>query len=696
MVDYSAAPQTSNGEVRIGIYTYPVAGEMITQLNLARWPPKITAGDYSLDSDPTMSSWILSSFNGGIGNYELKPGVDDYTYWTGTLETRYPEGPTLLPKTNAYGPLEEYAGTAYPLGDFYSAGDDPLSLGSFAEHLHYWSETGKEWRYEIDLTSSPVRPGVNFEGEFHIPLGAFGIDTLDTVLVVTNEPSIQAIDLIVWDNKLCALAADGNFYYKAVGGSWTAQSDARKAPSSTRARRLVNFINSQGDPTLYVITNTVVYAFDPEGGTDGILYETRLDYPKHPNQGRAVANWRGDTMYVSVGLGIHGYNGSVIQSMGPDGRYGLPAHLRGTILDLKGEYNALLALIQGVPGEDQEAEEETHIVHTPLYQNQDTWHISNAESAQVFSSIYRYANSQWHPVWESADATGFPTWMEISESQGAYRLWWGYGGQMYTQQLQVAFQNPKQSLLSGGMDLESSGSLITGWFDADMRAFTKLASHIEVNLDNTTGTGGPGGAVRIDYQIDNDNEEVWRSLGIASQVGLTVMPFNNIPREVGDPFSVGRPFDRIRFRIWLLQDGISNHSPLPYSIVMKFQKIPESQLSWSFTIPLFHEDGYKGVGNKVLTDYLDGLLYGREMIEFTVGNETYRTRVAQVAGRRSTGYDNRANLEVNIIEVKAGPKNDPNRAIDYTDGLANISGSEVDPNIIATLKDILEDILGGL
>jgi hypothetical protein len=285
--------------------------------------------------------------------------------------------------------------------------------------------------------------------------------------------------------------------------------------------------------------------------------------------------------------------------------------------------------------------------------------------------------------------------MEISESQGAYRLWWGYGGEMYTQQLQVAFQNPKQSLLSGGMDLESSGSLITGWFDADMRAFTKLASHIEVNLDNTTGTGAAGGAVRIDYQIDNDNEEVWRLLGIASQVGLTVMPFNNTPREVGDPFSIGRPFDRIRFRMELAQDSNPQHSPLPYSIVMKFQKIPESQLSWSFTIPLFHEDGFKGVGNKELVDYLDGLLYGREMIEFTVGNETYRARVAQVAGRRSTGYDNRSNLDMSIIEVKTGPKNDTNRAIQYVDGLANQSSVNQD-STVATMTEILEDILGDL
>ncbi len=664
MDDFSLDPQTSNGEVRIGKYEYPIAGEMVTQLNLARWPPKITAGDYSLDSDPTMSSWILSSFNGGIGNYELKPGVDDYTYWTGTLETRYPEGPTLLPLTEAFAGGN---GVAYPLGDYYNGGDDPVMLAAFGDELMSWNESTKAFVAEATLTSSPVRPGVNFEGKFYVPLGASGIDVIDSALVITNDPAIEAIDLIVWDNKLSALDADGNFYWRAVGGAWTAQDNDRKTPTGVRGRRLVNFINSQGDPTLYVITNTVVYAFDQEGGADGILYETRLDYPKHPNQGRAVANWRGDTMYVSVGLGIHGYNGSVIQSMGPDGRYGLPAHLRGTILDLKGEYNALLALIQGVPGDDQGEVDEEYIAHTPLYQNQESWHISNYQSSRVYSSIYRYANSQWHPVWESTDASGFPTWMVISESQDAYRLWWGYGDQMYTQELQVAFQNPKQSLLSGSQRFESSGKLVTGWFDADMRAFTKLASHIEVNLDNTTGTGGPGGTVRVEYQLDDDNEEVWQLLGEASQVGLTVMPFRNVPRVATEPFSVGRPFDRIRFQITLTQDGNQRHSPLPYSIVLKFQKIPESQLSWSFTIPLFHEDGYKGYGNDVLTQYLDSLLYGNEMVEFTIGKDTYRTRVAQVAGRRATGYDNRANLEMNIIEVKTGPKNDPDRAIVYTD-----------------------------
>ena len=653
-LDHSVDSQTGNGEVRIGKYYYPVP-DRITQLNLARWPPKITSGDYSLDSDPLMSSWILSSFTGGVGNYEVKPGVDDQTYWTGTLETRYPEGPTLLPLTESFGGTDPEKNGSRPIGDFYSGTDDPKYLHAFGDELHYWDATDRSFTYATDLTGTPVAIGVQFGPDMYVPLGSGGYDVIDSALAVTNVTDVLPIHMIVWDRKLCALQADGKFFYRSLGGAWSAAHDDRTVPSSMRARRLVNFINQQGNPTLYVITNTIVYAFDAEGDTGGTLYETRLDYPKHPDQGRAAANFRGDTMFVNVGLGVHGYNGSIITSMGPDGRYGLPSHLRGTIVDLYGEYNGLLALIEGTPDTTQSAAEEKFIVHTPLYRDRYTYAIGNFPESSVFSSIYRWNNSQWHPVWESPAAEGTPTWMSLSESQGEYRLWWGYGNQAYTQEMPIDFQNPKQSLLSKSQRLNPVGELITGWFDADMAAFQKLASHVEVNLESISSTAipEPGGSVALQYQTDDD--PTWKLLGEANTVGMTIMPFRNQSRIVGDPFSRGRPFNRIRFSITETQKpGEERMSPLPYSIVFKFQKIPESQLSWSFTVALGDPEGYKGQGNDKLIENLDSLLFSDEFFEFGVGNEIYRVREAQVQGSRTTGYDNRGVYNVNLLEVKTG------------------------------------------
>jgi hypothetical protein len=659
MTDFSLDPQTSVGEVRIGEYYFPVVGGNVSQINLARWPPKVTFGDYTLDSDPLVSAWILSSFAGGIGNLKIKPGVEDDTYWTGTLESRYPDGLTLLPLTESFG-VDTDPNSAFPLGDFPA--ESPSFLVAFDDALYLWDSTNQEFDLQVDpLPAAPVYKGVEWEGNFYVPHGANGYSIIDNTFAVTPMTDIEPIQFVVWDKKLCALTHDGELFVMPVGGAWTTSDPERTVPSGNLARRLVNFIDQAGNPTLHVITNSMVFAYDPDAGTGGRLYETKLDYPKHPNQGRAAVNWRGDTMFVNVGLGIHGYNGTNITAMGPDGRFGLPARLRGTVVDLAAEYNALLALIEGTPDASAEDAPETYKLKNPIYQGKYNWKIPNFPYRPSFSSLYRWSNSQWHPMWESPSASGTPTWMSLSEADGEYRLWWGYGSLMYTQELPVAFQNPKQSLLSGGKRFAASGSLITGWFDADMVAFHKLGSHIEVNLDDVLGTSEPGGRVVISYQLDNDSETSWKALGEANTVGLTVMTFRNVLRAVGDPLSKGRAFRRIRFKVDMYQrasaDPVADQflSPLLESIVFKFQKIPESQLSWQFAIDLTTLEGMKGIGNETLRAYLDGLLSSDEFFEFGIGNEIYRARAAQVSNGRFTGYDDRGNMQVNIVEVHHGP-----------------------------------------
>jgi hypothetical protein len=96
-------------------------------------------------------------------------------------------------------------------------------------------------------------------------------------------------------------------------------------------------------------------------------------------------------------------------------------------------------------------------------------------------------------------------------------------------------------------------------------------------------------------------------------------------------------------------------SPLTDSIVFKFHKVPEQSLSWQFVISLTHEDGYKGVGNETLVEYLYDRLVVADFFEFGYRNEVFRVRSAQSAGDRGTGWDDRGNYNVNIVEVRTGP-----------------------------------------
>src|SRR5690606_12889180 len=215
------------------------------------------------------------------------------------------------------------------------------------------------------------------------------------------------------------------------------------------------------------------------------------------------------------------------------------------------------------------------------------------------------------------------------------------------------------------------GHLITGWFDADMKPFDKLASHVEVNLDyvsqDITSTSA-GGTVTISFQMDDDPEESWNLLGAANTVGMTIMPFRNAQRVRGLPFSKGRVFNRIRFKVEYQQEaGNPYTSPLMYSFVFKFQKIPETQMSWSFTIPLTDPVGYKGVGNDKLYAYLNNLLVGDEFFEFSVLDNIYRARLIQLGGSGFTGQDNTYILQAKLLEARTGTMRRASTEIVFSD-----------------------------
>jgi hypothetical protein len=656
MTDNTLDPQTSNGEVRIGKYDYPVLNGSVSVNNQARFQGKLTFGDYSFDSDPLISSRIYSHYTGGQGNEEEKAGVDDDTFWTATLETRYPDGPTLLPLSESFTSELNNKNIATPLGDYPASSPDFYAV--FDQSIQMWDKNTRSFVQKATLAHPIVERGVEFEGLLYIPMASNGYVTMNPSYSIVASTDVKPIHFLVFDNKLFALETDGTLRIKTVGVAFAAADPNLRLPSGQLPRKLAPFINQRADPCLYIVTNKTMYAYDPDNAK---FYQTKLKYPNHPNQGLAASNWRGDSLYVSVGLGIHGYNGSLVTAMGPDSRYGLPAHLRGTIVDLVDEYNAMLAFVKGVPidGDGSETPEGWDF-NPPMWQDANQWAINDYQYRPTYSSILRWANSQWHKVWESDDASGIPTLGYVSEADGEYRLWWGYGDSMWTQELPITFQNPKQSLRSQASRFALRGEIITGWFNADMLAFEKLGSHIEINLEDVTGNNQSGGAVAVYYEVDNDGDDDWKSLGFAYMIGRTVFPFNPQPMQDGSSFSYGQPFERIRFKIAMQRpDFVESDqflSPLVSSMVFKFIKIPYEQLSWSFNVPLMGQHGFKGVGNKELRDYLNELLVSREFVQFNFKDNIYRAYVAGLSESAQTGYEDKSAIQVNILGVRV-PEN---------------------------------------
>lgn len=637
--------QTDAGEIVLDGVSYPVDGP-VTVDPLARFQSKTTLGDYSEDSDPLQSAWIVSSLTGGIGAEHLKEGVDDEVYWTGTLETRYPGQITLLPRTHVHDGPGSSAARAYPLADFPARA--PSFWAAFDTTVAKWDSRNEVFVTQGTLLAPPVNEAVEYGDVLWVPLGAAGLATIAADGTIAHDDTIPARAFAVWDAKLAVLTEAGALRLKFAETAWEAATDALTLPSGVVPRNLVVYVNQRSDPTLHLVTDGGVWAYDRDAA---YLYPTQLQYPAHPDQGRASINWRGEAMYVSVGLGIHSYNGGIVASMGPDSRYGLPASLRGVITGLEPEYNAILALIKGQAETPQDLAR-TMAVGEPAYLDEPhPWVEMRARSC-----LLRFSGYGWHPVWESPDVGGDPTWPHVSRADNDYQLWWGFDGQMLRQKLPRTFHNPKQGLLAGAAEFAPKGELTTGWFDADMPAFRKLGSHVELVLEDALGTGVPTGQATLAYQVDTDPS--WRNLGTTERIGRTVLPFRVEPSEGSSAFSRGLPFTRIRFRLALASDDPAR-SPVVRAFLLKFIKLPMSLSGRAFTfrVPLQQDRDYKGKGPTELMNKLIALTGSERFVELLHGGESYRVRVSQVRVSDLTGYDLRASLDVSAVEITM-PQND--------------------------------------
>lgn len=629
--------QTGNGTVMLDGMTLQLASEVREQ-DLARFQSKVTQGDYSFDSDPNQSVWVISSLVGGIGNEFLKEGVDDETYWTGDLETRYPHMITLLPETVR---VTGMGGAASPLGDFPASG--PSLFVSFGTSLARWVESAQEFVTVGEMNASPTNKAIEHDKHLWIPLGHGGYATVNEAFELTLHDDINVLAFTLWDNKVIALTVDGVLRIRpGLDDTWEEESDDLKLPSGHLPRNLVVFLNQQEDATVHVITNQDAWAYDRELNR---LVRTQLQYPRHPDQGLASAVWRGESMYVSVGLGIHSYTGGVISAIGPDGRYGLPASLRGRIVDLEPEYNGMIAVVEGNVVADDEIQD-VDLLPTTF---RDPIKPFRRRSAR--STILRYGGYGWHPVWTSDSREGLPTRAYVSIADNKYRLWWGYAGDMFYQDLRTTFHNPKAGMQVGEDRFARTGSLTTGWFDADMLGFKKLASHIEITLADVFQDGTQTGEARVEYQVDND--QGWHVLGSTSYVGRSIMRFG-IGESLANPqFSEGIKFQQIRFRI-TLNSSDPYMSPVVESFLLKYIKLPLSRMSWAFSVKLDQERSFMGHGVATTADRIRQLATDGKFHEFIYRNKSYRVRVAQTQSAGFSGRDPRNTMQLSVIEISDG------------------------------------------
>ena len=620
-------------EILIDGYHFRLAPNTKLQASAVdRFPGKVTVGDYSLDSNDLLSAQVISDLTGGHGVQELKEGVDDTRYRFGTIYTRFP-GQFIKPFAISKATLG--SGSVFPLGDLLYAGTIYRMAASGT--TLYQDTTSRGAMAGVPSEKAVAFSGSNAVPIVYVPNGNNGYTAFDPATNTRRNvasPDMQAF--VVWDDKLIGIDNGGQLYYATAGTAaadttFTSYGPGGKLDAAFEPKRLHVFKNQAGESAVHVVTADNVWVFD---SATPRLYRIPDFESVHPNFGLASCVWRG-TMYVAGGMDILEFNGNVIRNIGLSRDEGLPWHYTGFVRDLVPAQNALYALVKG---------------RTLL----GTTHWS----------VHEYNGIGWCCI---KTGEGTPVRAMVSNAGGAYNLHWGLnaGGALYGQTLPVNMANPREEITSGALQMgfgdftapytDDDGNqaynatyyLDTGWFDANMKGYTKIANALEVDVegmdfDQTSETA------RVFYRVDGGT--AWTQLGAdITTSGHHVLNFGTLTNGI----SPGLPFEKIEFRLEYEDDihepYVQSQTVIVNSMVFSFLKVMNPSWSWTCQVDLgstHNEQSPENMLAKLIALKNSGVFY--PMVH---RDATYRIRIAQVSGAEDTGQDTRGIYMLSLLEV---------------------------------------------
>lgn len=630
------------GEIMISGKRFKL-GAPIQPVNLTRFPAKVTFGDYTVDSNDILSSWIINDLTGGHGVSEINAATDQNRYRIGTINTRYPKQFAKPFKITATAISAAY----YPIGNF--------DTGST---IHWYSSRSTDlYKDEVDTTANlagvPVGPGVPFQGTgsdnlLFIPLGSNGYATWkESSSTLTNVGTLNVKRFISWDDKLIAMDTGGQLWYiTSSAGTFTSYGDQANLPKAYQARDLVVYQNAQGDPCVIIVADEGLWAFDASAQK---LHLMAVDIPPHPYSGLSAVVWRGE-LFIACGMDIVVWNGSVQRNVGlsrdnglisADGKIGgvsrndgIPYQYQGRIVHLQRTLNSVYALVRS-----------------------DT---------SGYTSLHEWSSIGWRMVWSQADmdnaGTGIPTFLGLNKAQGSgNRLVWGLNSGIYCyQDLPVSFTNPREAIAGGSLEFGyaptgvsvSNGTFYfeTGRWDAAMQGYRKIANAVEVDIKQI----GSNDAVNVYYKIDFDTSWTKLNSGVLT-TGHNILPFGALTAYGIYP---GVNWEEIELKLEITNsEKVDNTTSLVENMVCTFMKIRPSSYSWVAQIDCTEaHDGLSPENQIVFLQSLADSSVFLDMKYLAPGASastavTYRWYPAQTQEQRASGFDTRGQVILNLLEI---------------------------------------------
>jgi hypothetical protein len=613
-------------EVYLNGTYYPITRPVQTVL-ASIYPAKVQIGDTTRDSQARASVISWSDFRGGIGVERMEGATDVDRSWFSTCSLRYKRHLVLPAKTTSVSNSDTTGETIDVLQEFNGA-----LYGIWSNQKIYKYNSGSD-TFGSALDTLPSRATdaleVRMGGTLYLVIAHTGGYTYTSDASSFTDDTKDAKFLAFWNDKLWGIDNTGQLWHAASLGSET--DDAKLPLPDGHVTDLFVARNSSGDPILYAMTKEGLYAHD---AANALWVETQLALPFHNENGKGSTRWR-DSVYIPAGLGIYKYingtNSAVVSIVGPDRDHGLPSDYRGSITKLMGTHNDLIAMVDGTlapTSVDLFATGESPVI----------------DASTGFSSVLGYNESGWEVKWAASGndqgkkiTAGFVSDVGGTlTSTNPYRMYWGFDGDLYYQQLQSDVINPTQ-VVNYSYEDSVDGVHYTPWFSADQVEVDKLA----LKLKAETATCNSNQTIKIEYALDYD--ETYTTMGTITSNGITTYTFGS---------NVGTAFRSIQFKI-TLATNTTNASPDLISLTLEYRKKLNTKFGWSVNIDL--NKAYKGNSPKAMRSSILSDIQSNTLLEFTyrddsTTNRNYYIDITSAQGLEETAFDERGTTQLLLTE----------------------------------------------
>jgi hypothetical protein len=591
----------------------------------------MTIGDYSRDDQVMTSSWVLSSFSGGIGvDYASLPRDQD-RYYFGTLDPRYNRQLTLAPRVHKVTSV----GPADVMIDF-----NTLLYYTVGTNIYRWNETTQ--------TSSVVGPSLPaiatgiavYFGKLFILTGAGLVQYVSATnawTVFTNAPGVA---MVGWDGKLFRLTQSNDIYWSIDPAATSTNENPTweyggflPLPGGY-ARQLIIYYDLMQEPVIFAITRVGAWAYNFDAQS---FIRTALTYPALQEAGDGASEWRGE-LRVPAGPEGYQFNNNVVSIVGPNRDDGLPESYRGNIEDfVPGHAFHYCTMTVPATGTEPAAGDFYGTMPLDISVTDDTAFLSpSANKGLVLVS----PGSSWHVAHIDNDVGSRMGAALVADIQGTHRLWFTNGNGLFWIDAPVGLHNPLQSPT---VDYQPSGFLDTFWFDAGWQELPKLALSLEIFAENVDNDN------YMEFWIAWDEDDTWEPLGAVTSNGRTSI-------NIGG--TEGRLFLSCKLRITMHRGNDVFRTPVMRNGIFTFTRQPRKLWGWQATIRLSEE--YHGRTVRDMYDELVAISESQSAGTLNFEDDSgiireVRVLVSQVNSSIGTGTESRGQFVLSLIETDQQP-----------------------------------------